>query len=105
METVIEWNVGDKFTTPETGQTIFTVSKVTKFDVEAADSRSCAGYTIFTKSWITKVCGVKKSQTDIEVEKYDTIEKIIAQLESCGYECEAGFLVNNVAFKALKKMV
>ena len=54
-----EWNVGDKFTTTETGKLIFTVSKVSKFDVEAADSRSCADYTVFSKSLIVKVAGVK----------------------------------------------
>ncbi len=104
MENLTEWNVGDKFTTPETGQTIFTVSKVTIFDVEAPDSRSRAGYTIFSKSWVTKVKEVKKSQTNIEIAKYDTLSKIIEQLESCNYENEAGFLNNNVAFLSLKKM-
>lgn len=53
------WSVGDMFTTPETGQLIFTVSKVSKVDVEASDSRSRAGYTIFTKSSIVKVAKVK----------------------------------------------
>lgn len=99
-----KWNVGDMFTTPETGQTIFTVSKVTKYDVEAVDSRSRAGYTVFSKSWITKVWEVKRSQTDIEIAKFDTLEKIVKQLESCKYQCEAGTLNNNVAFLALKGM-
>lgn len=76
MEMSNEWNVGDKFTTPETGQTIFTVSKVSKYDVEAADSRSRAGYTIFSKSWITKVLEVKKSKT---IAKFDTLSKIVEQ--------------------------
>lgn len=99
-----EWNIGDKFTTPETGKTIFTATKVSKYDVEAADSRSRAGYTIFSKSWITKVLEVKISQTDIEIAKFDTLEKIVKQLESCNYECEVGTLNNNVAFLALKGM-
>lgn len=30
---------------------------------------------------------------------------IIGQLESCGYECEGGCLVNNVAFVALKELL
>lgn len=30
---------------------------------------------------------------------------IIEQLESCGFECEGGLLVNNVAFKALKELL
>ena len=104
MEMSNEWNVGDMFTTPETRQTIFTVSKVTKFDVEASDARSRAGYTIFAKHWITKVWEAKKTQTDIEIAKFDTLRKIVEQLEICNYECEAGFLNNNVAFLALKRM-
>jgi hypothetical protein len=35
--------------------------------------------------------------------KWD-LQKIVAQLESCDYSCEAGVLVNNVAFVALKEM-
>lgn len=49
------WKVGDRFTTPETGDQIFTVSEVTEHDVEAWDMRSAAGYTIFSKSYIKKV--------------------------------------------------
>lgn len=45
-----------------------------------------------------------KTQTEIEMEKYDTLEKIVAQLEFCNYECEAGYLKDNVAFMAIKKM-
>ena len=104
MQMSNEWNVGDMFTTPETGQILFTVSKVTNFDVEAADSRSRAGYTIFSKSWITKVWEINKSQTDIEIAKYNTLAKIVEQLEGCNYECESGTLNNNVAFLALKGM-
>lgn len=46
----------------------------------------------------------EKLQPEIEIEKYDTIAKIVAQLESCNYECEGGLLENNVAFIALKRM-
>lgn len=46
-----------------------------------------------------------KTQTEIEMGKYDTIEKIVKQLESCKYECEGGYLNNNIAFLALKRMV
>lgn len=35
---------------------------------------------------------------------HDTLAKIVEQLEWCGYECEGGNLVNNVAFIALKQM-
>lgn len=48
---------------------------------------------------------VPKTQTEIEIEKYDTIEKIVTQLEGCNYESEGGFLNNNVAFIALKRMI
>jgi hypothetical protein len=44
------------------------------------------------------------ARTEHEVFKYDTLEKIVKQLESCNYECEAGYLCNNVAFIALKRM-
>jgi len=60
---------------------------------------------------------VPKTQTEIEIDKYignakgylnynvtDSLKKIVAQLESCNYECEAGVMKNNVAFLALKKM-
>lgn len=61
--TVDNWKIGDTFTTPETGDTLFIVSKVLKYDVEAQDARSRAGYTIFTKSYITKkVEGVKSAE-------------------------------------------
>jgi hypothetical protein len=49
------FEVGDKFTTPETGNKVFTVSRYNKHDVEAPDSRSRAGFTIFSKSYIKKV--------------------------------------------------
>lgn len=45
-----------------------------------------------------------KNQTEIEVEKYNSIAKIVEQLEACNYECEAGPLKTNVAFIALKGM-
>jgi hypothetical protein len=32
-------------------------------------------------------------------------QKAIKQLEFCGYECQGGILVNNVAFIALKELV
>lgn len=60
---------------------------------------------------------VPKTQTEIEIDKYlegtdgyvsgavrDSLKKIIEQLESCFYETEAGCLVNNVAFLALRKL-
>lgn len=45
-----------------------------------------------------------KTQTEIEMDKYDTLSKIVEQLESCNYETVGGFLKNNVAFLALKRM-
>ena len=45
------------------------------------------------------------TQTEIEIAKFDTIRKIVEQLEKCDYEIKGGFLKNNVAFMALKKMV
>jgi len=45
-----------------------------------------------------------KTQTEIEIEKYDTLQKIVEQLEFCNYEAEGGFLKNNVAFLSLKRM-
>lgn len=60
---------------------------------------------------------VPKTQTEIEIDKYvgesmgylnytvrESLRKIVAQLESGGYETDAGFMTNNVAFLALKKM-
>jgi len=32
-------------------------------------------------------------------------KKAIEQLEFCGYECEGGILVNNVAFITLKELI
>jgi hypothetical protein len=32
-----------------------------------------------------------------------SLKEIVEQLELCGYECEAGVLVNNVAFIELKR--
>ena len=47
---------------------------------------------------------VPKTETEKAVEKFDSIKKIVDQLESCNYECEGGYLKNNVAFIALKEM-
>ncbi len=47
---------------------------------------------------------VPKTQAEIEMDKYDTIKKIVDQLELCNYEAEGGFLKNNVAFLSLKRM-
>jgi len=35
----------------------------------------------------------------------DNPKKAIEQLEFCGYECEGGVMVNNVAFIALKELL
>jgi len=45
-----------------------------------------------------------KTQTEIEMEKYDTLQKIVDQLEICEYEGQGGFLKNNIAFMRLKQM-
>ena len=47
---------------------------------------------------------VPKTQTEIEMDKYDTIAKIVKQLELCDCQPEAEYLKNNVAFMALKRM-
>jgi len=47
---------------------------------------------------------IPKTKEEIEIGKYDTLHKIIVQLESCNYECEGGCLKNNIAFLALKEM-
>jgi hypothetical protein len=38
------------------------------------------------------------------IAQFDTLKKIVEQLKGCGYECEGGVLVNNVAFIALERM-
>ncbi len=45
-----------------------------------------------------------KTQTEIEIDKYDTLQKIVEQLEFCNYKSEGGFLENNLAFLSLKRM-
>ena len=47
---------------------------------------------------------VPKTASEKAIEKFDSIKKIVVQLESCDYECEGGFLKNNVAFLSLKQM-
>lgn len=60
---------------------------------------------------------IPKTQSEIEIDKYlgdamgylnynvtDSLKKIVAQLESCNYETEAGVLKMNIAFLALKKL-
>lgn len=60
---------------------------------------------------------IPKTQSEMEIDKYignakgylnynvkESLSKIINQLEKCDYECEAGFLKNNVAFLALKEL-
>jgi hypothetical protein len=69
-----DWKIGDKFTTPETGDKIFTVNKVLNTTVEARDARSRAGVSSFDKSYITKV----KSKT---IEETNTADIDIIQPE------------------------
>lgn len=60
---------------------------------------------------------IPKTQSEIEIDKYlgdamdylnynviNSLKKIVAQLESCNYETEAGSLKMNIAFSALKKL-
>jgi hypothetical protein len=47
---------------------------------------------------------VPKTRIEIEMDKYDTIKKIVEQLEFCYYEAKGGFLNDNVAFLSLKRM-
>ena len=47
---------------------------------------------------------IPKTQSEIEMDKYDTLQKIVDQLEMSDYECEGGYLKNNIAFLSLKKM-
>lgn len=47
---------------------------------------------------------VPKTQSEIEMDKYDTLTKIVAQLSMSEYECEGGYLKNNVAFLSLQRM-
>jgi len=51
-----------------------------------------------------KLIVVPKTTTEISMDKFDTLGKIVKQLESCNYECEAGCLTNNTAFMKLKLM-
>jgi hypothetical protein len=48
---------------------------------------------------------IPKTPEEISMDKFDTIKKIVDQLESCNYECTGGYLKNNTAFLALKRMV
>ncbi|WP_193744531.1 MULTISPECIES: hypothetical protein [Bacillus amyloliquefaciens group] len=36
--------------------------------------------------------------------EFKTLKEIVEQLKDCGYECEAGPLVNNVAFQKLVEL-
>ncbi len=47
---------------------------------------------------------IPPSAEEIEMNKYDTLGKIVHQLEGCNYECSGGNLSNNIAFKSLKRM-
>ena len=48
---------------------------------------------------------IPKTSQEIEIEKYiGNLPKIVAQLEKCEYECQGGYLKNNVAFIALREM-
>ena len=39
-----------------------------------------------------------------KIDKYDSLQKIVDQLEMCEYECIGGNLVNNIAFIKLKEL-
>jgi len=47
---------------------------------------------------------IPKTAMEIEMDKYDTLQKIVDQLESCDYHNEAGILNNNMAFLKLKQL-
>ena len=46
---------------------------------------------------------MEKGKLEEVIGSYDTLQKIVGQLEWCEYENEAGDLVHNVAFIALKR--
>ena len=47
---------------------------------------------------------IPKTPLELDMDKYDTLQKIVDQLESCEYENQAGVLRNNTAFLKLKQM-
>ncbi len=47
---------------------------------------------------------IPKTAIEIEMDKYDSLQKIVSQLESCNYESKGGFLENNIAFMKLKQL-
>ena len=47
---------------------------------------------------------VPKTKMEIEMDKYDTLQKIIEQLDKCDYNSIGGPLKNNIAYLALKRI-
>lgn len=47
---------------------------------------------------------VPKTPEEIEMDKYNTLQKIVDQLMSCDFESQAGHLHDNIAFKQLKRL-
>jgi hypothetical protein len=47
---------------------------------------------------------VPKADLEIAIDKYDSLQKIVDQLESCEYKNEAGILSENVDFLKLKEL-
>jgi hypothetical protein len=47
---------------------------------------------------------IPKTQAEIEMDKYDTLQKIVDQLEFCNYDSVGGPLTMNIAFLKLKEM-
>jgi hypothetical protein len=43
-------------------------------------------------------------QTEANIKLFDTLSKIVKQLEDCDYQCKGGPLKNNVAFISLQRM-
>jgi hypothetical protein len=46
---------------------------------------------------------IPKTAIEIAMDEYDSLQKIVDQLESCEYENQAGILNNNIAFLKLKQ--
>ena len=65
---------------------------------------SSKGKLFFLATPKTKV--IPKTQTEIEMDKYDTLQKIIEQLEFCEYQTKdtQHNLKDNIAFMQLKRM-
>jgi len=80
------------------------VEEQAKASENCMDSCARCGSYVMDNDKFCSNCGVSLKVAEKEIASFDTLSKIVEQLEFCKYECQGGPLKNNRAFVALKQI-